>query len=146
MGSSYTNINIHLIFHTKCKGCEMKESDLSRIFHYLGRLVRAHSSHVYMVGGRPDHIHILFSLPITMAVSDFVRKIKSNSSKWIKGLGSEYNDFEWQNGYGAFSVSASNVESVINYISQQKEHHRIRSAQDEFLLFLEKNGFSAKVP
>jgi REP element-mobilizing transposase RayT len=88
MGSSYTDINIHIIFHTKDISPVMKEEDLSRIFHYIGGIIRALSAHVYMIGGRPDHIHILASLPVSLSLSDFVRKIKSNSSRWMKSLDS----------------------------------------------------------
>ncbi len=141
MGSSYTNINIHLIFHIKNTSPTMKEEDLFRIFQYMGGLVRALSAHAYKIGGRPDHVHILSSLPTVLSLSDFVRKIKSNSSKWIKEIGAEYKDFSWQEGYGAFSVSESNKDAVAHYIEQQKEHHYERSAQDEYFLFLSRNGY-----
>ena len=142
MGSSYTDINIHIIFHTKDISPVMKEEDLSRIFHYIGGIIRALSAHVYMIGGRPDHIHILASLPVSLSLSDYVRKIKSNSSRWMKSLGPDYKDFTWQEGYGAFSVSSSNKDAVIQYIQNQKGHHQNRSAQDEYLLFLSKHGFT----
>ena len=141
MGSSYTNVNVHIIFHVKQASCVLLEDDMSRVFHYLGGIIRSLSGHAYMIGGRPDHIHILTSLPKSSSLSDYVRKIKSNSSKWIKGLRDEYNGFLWQDGYGAFSVSESNVDSVARYITYQKEHHAERSAQQEYMLFLEKNGF-----
>ena len=75
-----------------------------------------------------------------MALSDYVRTIKANSSKWMKSLGTEYANFSWQEGYGAFSVSESMKDAVINYIKHQKEHHQCRSANDEFAHFLERNG------
>ncbi len=75
-----------------------------------------------------------------MALSDYVRTIKANSSKWMKSLGTEYANFSWQEGYGAFSVSESMKDAVINYIKHQKEHHQRRSANDEFAHFLERNG------
>ena len=115
---------------------------MSRLYHYIGGIIRALSGHAYIIGGRPDHIHILTSLPVSLSLSDYVRKIKSNSSKWIKGLRNEYNGFSWQDGYGAFSVSEANVDSVTHYIAHQKEHHTERSAQQEYMLFLEKNGFT----
>lgn len=141
MGSSYINTNIHIIFHTKATTCVMEEDDLPRIFHYLGGIIRSLSGYAYMIGGRPDHIHILSSLPPTTSLSDYVRKIKSNSSKWIKGLRDGYKEFAWQEGYAAFSVSESNKQTVANYIAHQKEHHAERSVHDEYLIFLEKNGF-----
>ena len=141
MGSSYTNVCVHLIFHTKNTSIRMREMDLSRIFHYIGGTIRGLTGHICRVGGRPDHIHILTSLPPTLSIADFVRKIKSNSSKWIKSLHEIYKDFSWQDGYGIFSVSESNKETVIQYIEHQKEHHETRSTNDEFALFLKRNEF-----
>ncbi|MBE6436477.1 MAG: transposase, partial [Akkermansiaceae bacterium] len=76
----------------------------------------------------------------TISISDFVRAIKANSSRWIKGINPRYKNFSWQAGYGAFSVSESIKESVTSYILNQKEHHKKVSAYDEFMRFLEKNG------
>ena len=140
MGSSYINVCVHIIFHTKNTSCSMRECDLSRIFHYIGGTIRSLSGYVCRVWGRPDHIHILTSLPPTLSIADFVRKIKSNSSKWIKNLHESYCNFSWQEGYGIFSVSESNKEMVIHYIEHQKEHHEKRSANEEFILFLKRNG------
>lgn len=140
MGESYLNINLHIIFHIKYSSCEMSECDLPRIFNYMGGIIRSLSGHAYKIGGRPDHIHILTSLPLNLSVPDFVRKIKSNSSRWIKGLSAEYERFSWQSGYAAFSVSESNKKTIVSYISNQKKHHATRSASEEFLLFLQKNG------
>ena len=143
MGSSYTNINIHIIFHTKSNtNCRMKEPDLPRIFQYIGGMIRSLGGYPYIIGGRPDHIHILTTLPVTSGLSDFFRAIKSNSSKWIKNIGSEYHFFAWQEGYGAFSVSQSNKNTVMNYISNQEQHHRTCTAQEEFQQFLIKHGIA----
>ena len=140
MGSSYTNINVRIIFHTKNVSSVMREEDLSRIFHYIGGIIRALSAHVYMVGGRPDHIHILASLPVSLSLSDYVRKIKSNSSKWMKTLGENYKDFSWQEGYGAFSVSESMKEAVTTYIDNQAKHHQKYTTHEELALFMKKYG------
>ena len=118
----------------------MKEEDLSQIYCYIGGIIRSLSGFTYTIGGRPDHIHILASLSASMALSDYVRTIKANSSKWMKSLGTEYANFSWQEGYGAFSVSESMKDAVIDYIKHQKEHHQCRSANDEFAHFLERNG------
>ena len=119
----------------------MREDDLSRIFHYIGGTIRAIHGHVYIVGGRPDHIHILASPPVMVSLGDFVRTIKANTSRWIKELDSCYADFSWQEGYAAFSVSESKKVAVIHYISNQENHHRRQTTQEEFQQFLEKNGF-----
>ncbi len=133
-------MNVHIIFHTKGNKCEMREEDLPQIFRYIGGTIKTLSGFAYMVGGRPDHVHILSTLPTTLSLSDFVGKIKANTSRWIKGLGGQYKDFVWQEGYGAFSVSESNREKVSQYILNQKQHHQRYSTHDEFIHFLSKNN------
>ena len=142
MGNSFTNINIHIIFRTKSSGLPIREEDLAEMFQYIGGIIRSLSGVAYMVGGRPDHIHILTSLPVAITVSELVRTIKSNSSKWIKDKHPAYQHFAWQEGYGAFSVSESNKQVVIDYISRQKAHHQKLTAQDEILIFMKKNGYT----
>ena len=139
MSHSFSNINVHIIFHVRSTGCVIQEEHLSRLFHYIGGTIRAMSGHVYMVGGMPDHIHILTSLPGKMSASDFIRSIKANASRWIKGLAPYYCNFSWQEGYGVFSVSESNKEDVVQYIMNQKEHHRQRTCDEEFQIFLKRN-------
>ena len=140
MSDSYTDISLHIIFHIKSGTPAIKEVHLPRVFDYIGGTIRSLSGHVYMVGGRPDHIHILTSLPITISVSDFICKIKANASRWIKGLDGDYSDFAWQSGYAAFSVNKSIRNTVINYISNQKEHHATCSTMEEFKQYLQKHG------
>ena len=144
MGNSFTNIYVHLIFHTKSKGCMMREEDLSRVFHYIGGAIRNMSGRAFIVGGRPDHIHVLTTLPVSISLADFVRDVKSNTTKWIKSIDSYYHNFAWQAGYGAFSVSASNKDAVVQYIEHQREHHQAHSAQVEFCNFLKKHGYSSE--
>lgn len=142
MGRSYTNTIVHIIFHIKSSANPIKEEDLSEVFRYIGGIIRSLSGFAYVVGGRPDHIHILASQPTTMSLSDLLREIKAHTSKWIKGLNPEYKNFSWQEGYGAFSVSESKKQAVIRYINNQKEHHQVYSAHEEFVYFLKKNGLS----
>lgn len=118
----------------------MKDEHLTRIFRYIGGYINSMPGHVYKVGGCPDHVHILAALPISVSLADFVRGIKANTSRWIKGIDSYYHDFSWQAGYGAFSVSESNKAAVINYINNQKEHHAKHTTQEEFDVFLIKHG------
>ena len=140
MASSLVKIDVHLIFHTKKTGIKMHEDDLPRIFAYIGGVINGVNGLPIAVGGRPDHIHILASLPKTMSLADFIRAIKADSSKWIKKLRDDYASFEWQEGYGAFSVSPSLIDKTVNYIRGQEEHHRKRSFQEEYRLFLEAYG------
>ena len=90
MGNSFANIYAHLIFHTKAGGLTMNEDDLPRIFRYIGGVIRGMSGHALVVGGRPDHIHVLTLMPVTIGLTDFVRDIKSNSTKWIKNIDPAY--------------------------------------------------------
>ena len=137
MGNSLVKIDVHLIFHIKSTGIKMRECDLNEIFAYVGGIIKGVNGLPIEIGGRPDHIHILASLPKTMSLSEFVRVIKSNSSKWIKGLDERYKLFEWQEGYGAFSISSSLLDKTIQYIRMQEEHHKKRNAKEEFQLFLD---------
>ena len=140
MGNSLINVSLHIIFHVKSTGCEMRSEHLPRIFRYIGGTIRAMGGKAYTIGGMPDHLHILTSLPVTVSLAAFVRNIKSNSSRWIKGLDKCYNRFSWQEGYGAFSVSESMKEAVIAYIDNQARHHQKYTMQEEFALFMKKYG------
>ncbi len=137
MASTLVQQYMHIVFHTKCTSITMREEDLGRIFDYVGGIIHNVKGVSIQVGGRPDHIHILASLPKTMSLADFVRTIKSNSSRWIKTLDAYYEQFMWQEGYGAFSVSASVLEKVSKYIKCQKTHHDKQSFVDEYKQFLD---------
>jgi len=89
-----------------------------------------------------DHVHILFELGRTVTVSDAVEDVKKTSSKWIKTQGSEFSAFRWQAGYGAFAVSASHVPAVLEYITNQREHHKNHEFTNEYRGFLELHGIS----
>ena len=140
MGNSLVKIDIHLIFHIKSIGIKLHESDLNDIFAYIGGIIKGAHGIPIEIGGRPDHIHILTTLPKTMALSEFVRIIKSNSSKWIKTKNIGYKHFEWQEGYGAFSVSPTLLDKTINYIRSQEEHHAKRNTKEEYKMFLDAYG------
>lgn len=140
MASSLVKIDIHLIFHVKSSGINMRQEDLPRIFQYIGGIIRNMNAIPIEVGGMSDHVHILTSLPKGKALSDFVRDIKANSCKWIKQADAHYERFAWQDGYGAFSVSPTLLEKTINYIRRQEEHHKKRNFNDEYKLFLEHYG------
>ena len=115
----------------------MRRSDIPHIHKYLGGIIKNLNSIPICIGGTSDHVHILCSLPKTMALSDFVRNIKAYSSRWIKTLDNHYKEFEWQTGYGAFSVSPSILTRTVNYINGQEEHHKKKSFIDEYTAFLE---------
>jgi REP element-mobilizing transposase RayT len=93
-----------------------------------------------LINSIEDHVHVLFELARTVAVSDAVEAIKKSSSKWIKSQSEDFAEFAWQAGYGAFAVSESNVLAVRDYVADQREHHRQRSFQDEYRAMLERHG------
>lgn len=140
MASTLVKINIHLVFHVKSTAIVMRDEDLGKIFAYLGGIIRNLNSAPIKVGGMPDHVHILASLPKTMSLSDFVRTIKAESSKWMKTIDEYYKTFAWQEGYGAFSVSPSQIDNTVRYITRQADHHQKRTFIEEYRLFLEAYG------
>lgn len=136
MPNSLVKINVHLIFHIKYNGISIAHDDLPRTFDYIGGIVRSLGGMSFIVGGMPDHIHALISVPPSMALADFVRTVKAKSSRWIKGIAPKYSSFAWQEGYGAFSVSPTALPKVVNYITNQEEHHRYKSMSEEMEMFI----------
>ena len=140
MANTYTKLNIHIVFHVKSTGICIKYVDLPKVFAYIGGIVRNVDGYPLTVGGIENHIHILATIPKTMSVSEFVQKVKANSSRWIKTLDKYYESFAWQEGYGAFCVSPSLLKKTIHYIETQEEHHHKESVRAEFIRFLQENG------
>ena len=140
MANTYTKLNIHIVFHVKSTGITIRQKDLGQVFAYIGGIIRNVGGYPITVGGITNHIHILATMPKTMSVSEFVQKIKANSSKWIKTVDEYYEDFAWQEGYGAFCVSPSLLKKTIRYIETQEQHHHEVSVRDEFIQFLKENG------
>ena len=140
MGSSLVKIDIHLIFHVKTTSPLIVPDDLEHLFKYIKRIITNIGGVLIQTGGDSDHIHILSSLPKDMSVSEFVKTIKVDSSKWIKTIRSDYTHFAWQKGYGAFSVSPSVLNDVIQYIKNQAEHHRVKTFQEEYKMLLDAYG------
>jgi len=139
MSHTFAVLTSHIIFSTKDRIACIDPGTQARLFPYIGGIVREAGGRVSIVNGAMDHVHILAALPPALNVSDLVRVVKANSSKWMhetirKGT------FAWQTGYGAFSVSHSSVDSVTKYIAEQAEHHKRRSFQAEFLALLKKHG------
>ena len=113
-----------------------------RLWPYLGGIARQNQKKALEVGGMPDHIHILLSLTSTLSNATALQLIKGCSSKWLNDTGAAGANFAWQEGYGAFSVSASQTEGVVEYIKSQREHHNKRNYEEEFLEFLKRYGIN----
>ena len=131
---------IHLIYSTKHREPCLTPAVRPDLYAYLGGILREWHSPSLRIGGVADHVHILFQLSKNVALAKVVEEVKKGSSKWIKTRGAEFARFHWQNGYGAFSVSPSNTDAVVQYIDGQEEHHRRRTFQDEFREFLRRHG------
>ena len=140
MANTYTQLYTHIVFHTKSTGIVMRNEDLARVFQYIGGIIRDEGAIPFAIGGVADHIHILMSLPKTVALSDLMRVIKAKSSKWLRRLDSYYELFSWQDGYGAFSVSPSLMERTTNYILTQAEHHKTKTYREEYKGILDGYG------
>jgi REP element-mobilizing transposase RayT len=106
----------------------------------MAKIFRALKSPSFAIDGTADHVHILFSLGRVIAIADLLEEVKTETSKWIKTKGSEFRNFHWQPGYGAFSIGQSQVEAVKKYIHGQKEHHRRITFQEEYREFLRLYG------
>ncbi|HEV8589771.1 MAG TPA: transposase [Pyrinomonadaceae bacterium] len=136
MPHSYVNNLMHCTFSTKERFPFIDAELESRLWPYIGGIARENRMKALAIGGT----HALLSLPATMSFAKAVQLIKGGSSKWIHDTFSKYRKFEWQEGYGAFSVSSSQANRTIAYINNQKEHHRKRTFEEEFLELLDKHG------
>ena len=140
MGSTLTNILIHVIFSTKNRERKIVTKIREELYWYIGGIIKRENGILIEIGGISDHVHILFKLKPVHSLSDMIKKIKSNSSKWINKQQKLNEDFNWQEGYGGFSVSESQVQKVVNYIKEQEKHHRTLTFKEEFVQILELHG------
>lgn len=138
MANTYTQIYIHVVFSVKGRQNLIQKKWKDELFMYISGIAKGKQQKVYAIGGVEDHIHILWSIKPNIALSDLVREIKSNSSKWINEKSLVMGRFEWQAGFGAFSCSHSQLESVIAYINNQEEHHTKKNFKFEYMEMLQK--------
>ena len=139
MPQSLARLHVHLIFSTKHRERFLTNAVRPSLHAYMATVLQNLGCPPVLINSVEDHVHILFELGRTVAVSTAVEEVKKTSSKWIKTQGDEFAGFSWQAGYGAFAVSESNVAAVREYIAGQEEHHRQKSFQDEYRAFLERH-------
>ena len=140
MPQSFSAVNVHLVFSTKNRQPFFRDTDTRTELHaYLGGISKKLDCPPFIVGGVEDHAHLLGRMGRTISLADWVKELKRVSNLWLKERGPEFASFEWQRGYGAFSVSQSNLEVVKHYIATQEEHHRQMSFQDELRALLQKH-------
>ena len=140
MPQSLSKVIIHLIFSTRERHPWLNATVRPRMHAYLATICRDAGGEAFRVGGVADHIHLVTTLPRTLSQADLLEGLKKKSSKWIKELAAEYRHFYWQRGYGAFSVSPSQLDALLAYVESQDEHHRSHTFQEEYREFLLKYG------
>lgn len=138
MSDSYVNCLMHLIFSTKNWQPCLNEDIRAELYPLVSAIAKERNFRTLQIGGTTDHVHVLISLPPTIALADAVRPLKSISSKWLNEK--KLKSFSWQRGYGAFSVSLSNKPKIIKYIANQEEHHRKMDSRTEFIAFLKQHN------
>ena len=139
MPQSLSNILVHIIFSTCDRKPYLKDTGLRQeLWRYLGGTSKKNDCPCIIVGGFEDHVHILAHQSKNIALKDWIRELKRASSSWIKTKDKSLEDFKWQSGYGAFSVSQSKADDVVSYIENQDTHHQKVTFEEEYLSFLEK--------
>jgi REP element-mobilizing transposase RayT len=138
MGQSLVKNYVHITFSTKHRQPLIHPPVEEELHSYLGGICNKLECPVIKVGGYTDHVHILCMLSKKIALMKLREEIKSHSSKWIKSKDAEYENFYWQDGYGAFSVNPAEIDVVIAYIANQHAHHSKKTFQDEYRAYLEK--------
>ncbi|MDR0798589.1 MAG: IS200/IS605 family transposase [Dysgonamonadaceae bacterium] len=140
MANTYTQIHIHGIFAVQNRISLITESWREDLYKYMTGIIQNHGHKILQIGGMPDHVHVLFGMRPVESLSDLMKVIKGKSSEWINGQRFVMGHFSWQEGYGAFSYSKSQLNNVIQYIANQPEHHKKRDMVAEYLDFLKSFG------
>ncbi|WP_442509909.1 IS200/IS605 family transposase [Novipirellula sp. SH528] len=136
---SYTQLTYHIVYATKYRNRSIVAEIRDRLYEYIGGTLRGKNGRLVQIGGVEDHVHILAQLSPTLAVSDVIRDVKANSSRWMNEQPEVKRTFEWQKGDGAFTVSYSRIPKVRAYIQNQEEHHRTITFREEYVDFLKRH-------
>lgn len=140
MANTFTKIYIHLIFAVKGRENLIHKPWKDELYKYITGIVKNNGHKLIAINGMPDHVHILIGLKPIQSISDLMQNVKGSSSKWINEKKFIPGRFNWQEGYGAFSYSDSQLNSVVKYIDNQAEHHKRRSFSEEYIELLERFG------
>jgi REP element-mobilizing transposase RayT len=136
MANTYTQIHIHLVFAVKYRNGLISKAWQDELYQYITGIIRNNKHKLLIINGMPDHIHLLIGLRPDQSLSELVKSIKQMSSLWINERRLVQGKFAWQEGFGAFSYSHSQLPQVIEYIERQEEHHRKRTFAEEYKEFL----------
>lgn len=132
MANTYTQIHLQLVFAVKYRLALIQPSWKDELYKYMTGIVQHYEHKLLIVNGMPDHVHLLIGMRPSQSVSELMKQVKGDSSKWINDRGFVNGKFQWQEGYGAFSYAKSDLPNVINYIQQQEEHHRTTTFMQEY--------------
>lgn len=138
MANTYTQIHIQTVFSVMDRNSIIKESFKDELYKYISGIIKNNGHKVLAINGMPDHVHLFFGMRPIQSLSDLMQDVKGDSSKWINKKGYFPGRFSWQEGYGGFSYSKSQVDTVIEYIRRQETHHHKKTFTEEYLEFLEK--------
>lgn len=144
MADTYTQLYIQLVFAVKGRASLIKEEWEDELYKYITGIVQNRRHKMLAINGMPDHIHIFVGLNPADSISDLVREIKKSSNSFINEQKFTKVSFQWQSGFGAFSYSRSALDNVVNYIKNQKEHHRKKTFREEYLEFLKRYAIEYK--
>ncbi len=139
MANTYTQLLIHSVFAVKYRKAVLEKEWRQEVFGYIGASLEQMGHKCHIVNGVEDHVHLLFGMKPTLSISDTMRDIKANSSKWLNETGKLETRFHWQDGYSAFAVSRTHKDAVYRYIQNQEAHHSKTTFRNEYLTLLKKN-------
>src|SRR5438874_10688814 len=140
MANTFTSLHYHVVFSTKRREPWIRSEIEQRVWAYLGGIARENQMKALLVGGIENHVHLLLGVPPVLAVSKAVQLLKGGSSGWVKENFPGLRGFGWQDGYAAFTVSQSQVPEVESYIGKQREHHRVKTFEEEYRAMLDRHG------
>ena len=140
MANSYLQVYIHYVFSTKNRDPLIYPRMEKELWKYMAGVAKSNKLNPVIINGTEDHAHLLIPLPSTITIAKAIQQIKGASSFWMSSNLDEISSFEWQAGYGAFSVAQSNLKNTISYIKNQKEHHKSQSFENEYIGLLNRNG------
>ena len=137
MANTYSQIHIQAVFAVQNRECIIRNSWKEELYKYNSGIVQSNNHKIISINGMPDHIHILFGLRPAQSIADLMQDIKGSSSKWINNNKLVQSKFSWQEGYGAFSYSKSEVPAIIQYIINQTDHHKRKIFSEEYYELLQ---------
>jgi putative transposase len=138
MANTFTQMYFHVVFAVKGRANLIRPQRKEELYKFITGIVTAKGQKLLAINGMPDHVHLLVGMKPDMALSDLVRDVKANSSRFIREQGWVKGAFEWQQGFGAFTLGHSQLSQIIPYIRNQEEHHRVRTFREEYIAFLQK--------